>query len=121
MIALRRSQMKEGEEKDDLLSLMLNLRDEQGNPLSEKSIRNELLVFLNAGNHTTAITFSWVMYYLATLPDVQRKVQKEVDTVLGDSVSCTLFLLCKGKGKVYPLLSRDATISFFVPLLFPDF
>lgn len=52
--------------------------------------RNEEIVgnvftMLQAGEDTTANTLSWMLYYMALHPEVQRHMQDEADVVLGDS------------------------------------
>ena len=70
------------EERSDLLTLLLNARDEDGNPVSEKFVRDNILTLFIAGHETTANTLTWAFYYLHQNPDVRAKLQQEVDTVL---------------------------------------
>jgi len=72
----------EVDEHDDLLSMLLAGTDEEGEEMSEKLVRDELMTFLFAGHETTAtaLTFSW--FLLAQHPDVERRLTEELDTVL---------------------------------------
>lgn len=69
-------------EKNDLLSVLLNAREEDGSTMSDKQVRDEALTLFAAGHETTATALTWVWYLLAAHPDVYQKVQQEVDTVL---------------------------------------
>ncbi|KAK0452920.1 fatty acid hydroxylase [Desarmillaria tabescens] len=72
-------------EKRDILYSMMNEKDPKtGLKLSDESITNNLLTFLIAGHETTSGVLCFVIYYLLKHPDVMRKLQKEVDGILGD-------------------------------------
>lgn len=43
-----------------------------------------------AGSETTSVTMTWAILYLATNPQVQKKVQQEIETVVGNSRSVSL-------------------------------
>lgn len=51
--------------------------------LSMMEVRDELTTLLMAGHETTANALSWTLYLLGQHPDVQRKVQSEVDRLGG--------------------------------------
>ena len=67
--------------KDDLLSTMLNVRDEGGR-LSSKELRDEVTTLLLAGYDTTANALSWTLMLLAQNPEVEAKLTAEVTSVL---------------------------------------
>jgi cytochrome P450 len=71
-----------GEQKDDLLSILLRAREEDGTSMSDDQVRAEALTLFGAGHETTAVALSWIWYMLATHPAVYQKVQQEVDSVL---------------------------------------
>ena len=65
---------------DDLLDLMLHTPDPDSGVLLDKvNIRHQVLTFLVAGNETTAGTLAFALYFLASTPDVARRVRAEVD------------------------------------------
>jgi len=68
---------------DDLLGLLLSVRDQEGNPLPLRRVRDEATTFILAGHETTANALSWTWYLLALNPDARQKMLEEVDTVLG--------------------------------------
>jgi cytochrome P450 len=74
----RRSQV----ERDDLLSILLRTRDEDGQPMSDEQIRAEALTLFGAGHETTATALTWTWYLLATHPEIYQRLRDEVDGVL---------------------------------------
>lgn len=50
--------------REDVLSLILAARDEEGAPLTEAEIRDQLLLLVIAGHETTAIAIAWALYAL---------------------------------------------------------
>jgi cytochrome P450 len=66
------------EERDDVLSLMLAARHEDGSPMSEAEIRDELLTLLVAGHETTATALAWAVERLARHPEKLERLREEV-------------------------------------------
>ena len=83
-IAFRLIADKRREPSDDVLSMLIESRDEDGDPLPDRQIRDELLTLLGAGHETTANGLSWTIMYLSKHPHVMRRLQAEVDDVLGE-------------------------------------
>src|SRR5262245_29990011 len=72
------------EEKGDLLSILLNARDEEdGSRMTDRQLRDEAMTLLLAGHETTALTLTWTWYLLAKNPEAQGKLLAEVDQILG--------------------------------------
>ncbi len=71
----------------DILSDLIAAQDEEtGTQLNDREICNELKTLFGAGHETTALMLMWTLHLLASNPQVQRKLQEEVDTVLGGRV-----------------------------------
>ncbi|KAK0195936.1 fatty acid hydroxylase [Armillaria mellea] len=71
-------------DKKDLLDLMLNAKDPKtGQGLSEASISHNLLTFLIAGHEMSSGMMTFTIYFLLKNPEKMRKLQAEVDEVLG--------------------------------------
>ena len=68
-IALRRSEPGH-EERDDVLSLLLGARDEEGEPMTDRELRDELVTVLGAGHETTATGLAWAVERLTRNPRV---------------------------------------------------
>ncbi len=74
---------REKEERDDLLALLLNARDEEtGTGMDDEQMHDELITLLLAGHETTAVALSWTFYLLSEHPKVRQKLEAEVDQVL---------------------------------------
>jgi cytochrome P450 len=71
------------EDRGDLLSQLMLARDEAGQPMDERQIRDEAITMLLAGHETTALTLSWAWYLLGLHPTVDAQLAVEVDSVLG--------------------------------------
>ncbi|MGH2650168.1 MAG: cytochrome P450, partial [Actinomycetota bacterium] len=80
MIAGRRSTGATGE---DVLSLLIRAQ-EDGAGMSDAQVRDEAMTLFLAGHETTSNALTWTWYLLATYPDVDRRLQRELDAVLGD-------------------------------------
>ena len=84
VIAARRA--APASDADDLLSLMLDARDVEGDGsgLSDDQIRDESLTLITAGHETTGNGLNWAWYMLARHADVEARFHDELDGVLGD-------------------------------------
>ena len=63
----------------DILSLLLQAEDEEGNGLSNQELRDELMTLLVAGHETTATALTWAMYWIHSLPEIKEKLLAELD------------------------------------------
>jgi len=77
-IALRRAEAAAGEEHDDVLSLLLAARDEDGNPMSDEELRDELVTVLGAGHETTATGLAWAMERLLRSPRALAALRESI-------------------------------------------
>jgi cytochrome P450 len=71
-----------GERGPDILSLLLDAEDEDGNRLSDLQIRDEVMTLMFAGHDTTTSTVSFMFYELARRPDIAARLQAEQDAQL---------------------------------------
>ncbi|HET7233051.1 MAG TPA: cytochrome P450 [Longimicrobium sp.] len=81
MIAQRRAS---GEDRGDLLSMLLAARDEEGDGggMTDLQLRDEALTIFLAGHETTANALSWTWHLLAKNPDAEARLHAELSTVL---------------------------------------
>ncbi|MEJ7750221.1 MAG: cytochrome P450 [Thermoleophilaceae bacterium] len=72
-------------EGDDVLSMLLGAADEQGNPLSDREVRDQAVTLLFAGHDTSTSTISFLLHELARHPHELALLVAEQDEVLGGS------------------------------------
>ena len=63
---------------EDVLTLLLSARDEDGNPLTDRELRDELITLLLAGYETTATSIGWAFERLLRTPAALRRLTDEV-------------------------------------------
>ncbi|MFD5342030.1 cytochrome P450 [Streptomyces hawaiiensis] len=68
---------------DDLLSLVMAATDDDGRPLSEREVRDQIMSVLAAGVETTASLLAWTLHALADHPEVEQTLGSELDRELG--------------------------------------
>ena len=93
----------------DILTLLLQARDESGNTMSDEELHDEIVTLLLAGHETTASAIVWVLYWVHYLPQVQQKLRSELET-LGpqpDPMVITqlpyLTAVCQEALRIYPI------------------
>lgn len=65
----------------DILSLMLQVTDEDGQPMSNEQLKDELMTLLVAGHETTATSLAWAFYWLEKYPDIKEKLTQEIESL----------------------------------------
>jgi cytochrome P450 family 110 len=117
-LALRNGQ---GQQGADILSLLLAARDEQGQPLSEAELKDELRTLVFAGHETTALGLAWALYWLHGYPQALERLRQEVAS-LGPQPSPEalarlpyLSAVCDETLRIHPvaaLVSRRTLVPF---------
>ncbi|KAJ3316301.1 hypothetical protein HDV06_003868, partial [Boothiomyces sp. JEL0866] len=69
---------------NDLLSLFMDHRNEDGSALSSEELADHVINFILAGRDTTSQALSWTIYCLDQNPGVKAKLVEEIDQVLGE-------------------------------------
>lgn len=73
-----------GEHPGDLLSMLMELRDEDNSSqMSDKQLRDEVMTLVFAGQEALAVVLSWTLILLSQYPQVQTKLLTELNEVLG--------------------------------------
>ncbi|MCB9758886.1 MAG: cytochrome P450 [Alphaproteobacteria bacterium] len=100
------------EPPDDLLTMLLEARDEEtGEGMPRAQVRNECLSLFSAGHDSTASTLMWALVLLSQHPEVEARLLEEVDAVLADRPA-TLDDL---KSLVYTRQVLDETLRLYPP------
>lgn len=69
---------------NDFLSRLMAARDENGQAMSDRQLRDEAVTLLLAGHETTALTLSWTWYLLGQHPEIDRRVAAELAETVGN-------------------------------------
>ena len=72
-------------DRGDLLSMLLNATDTEGNSgsMTDQQVHDECLTIMLAGHETTANALSFALWLIAQHPDVQQRLHQEAASVLG--------------------------------------
>lgn len=96
-------------DRHDVLSLMLEARDENGTALSDQELRDELITLLTAGHETTATALAWAFYWIHRDERVRAKLLAELDALPTDAEPMDIFRLpyltavCNETLRIYPV------------------
>lgn len=96
-------------DRSDILSLLLETKDEEGEPMTDENLRDELMTLLLAGQETTATAIAWGLYWVHKLPEVRQKLRQEL-TSLGNQARPIeivklpyLTAVCNESLRIYPV------------------
>ena len=97
---------------EDILSLLLSTRYEDGSGMTDEQIHSELLTLLIAGHETTALSLSWLFYHLYRHPETLVRLRRELDA-LGphpepEQIAQTPYLdaCCQETLRLYPIVGE---------------
>jgi cytochrome P450 len=72
---------------NDLLTILMQARDENGAPMPPKQLRDEVATLLTAGHETTTLVLAWTLYLISTRPDVVEQMASEINFLNGRAPS----------------------------------
>ncbi|MDY6802717.1 MAG: cytochrome P450 [Cyanobacteriota bacterium] len=102
-IASRRLQS----EGSDILSLLMSARDSEGQGLSDRQLRDQLITLLLLGHETTASALAWAFYWVHRHPQVLAKLKEELASNSDDPLTVAqlpyLEAVCKEALRVHPI------------------
>jgi cytochrome P450 len=106
---IRERRQQHDSSRSDILSLLLEARDEEGEPMTDEQLRDELMTLLLAGHETTATAIAWALYWVHRFPEVHSQLLQELDS-LGNSPTPTeifrlpyLTAVCNETLRIYPV------------------
>jgi cytochrome P450 len=73
-----RKRAEDLDERDDVLSMLIGARHDDGSPMSDGEMRDELLTLLTAGHETTATSLAWAVERLCRHPGKLERLREEV-------------------------------------------
>jgi cytochrome P450 len=90
-IAIRRAEVEgDDEEHDDVLSLLLRARHDDGTPMSDEELRDEMVTVLGAGHETTATALAWAMERLLRTPRALERLRESIAAGEDDYLDATV-------------------------------
>ena len=69
-------------DRDDVLSMLMLARDENGKAMTDLQLRDEVITLLLAGHETTALALSWAVYLIGRHPETDALAHAELDRIL---------------------------------------
>ncbi|OKH23140.1 cytochrome P450 [Chroogloeocystis siderophila] len=104
-IAQRRQENKTT--RSDILSMLIAARDENGQPLTDVELRDQLVSLLLLGYETTAAALSWAFYLIHSSPQVLAKLLQELaaSSANPEDVAALPYLtaICQETLRIYPI------------------
>ncbi|MET9366840.1 cytochrome P450 [Streptomyces griseoflavus] len=73
-----------GQKPDDLLTALLDAKDDNGDPIGEQEIHDQVIAILTPGSETVGATIMSLLLVLTEHPELGDKIREEVKTVVGD-------------------------------------
>lgn len=113
LLAHRRTK---GDSTDDVLGVMLATKHEDGSPMGDDEIRDELITILQGGHETTAAVVAWALYELGQHPAILAKLRDELETsgVADDPGQLVklpyLGAICNETIRLHPILAECARV-----------
>lgn len=107
---IKERRAESNQNRQDILSLMMSARDVDGQAMSDRELRDELMTLLVAGHETTASALTWAFYWVDYLPEVREKLQTELNS-LGENPNPSvvaklpyLTAVCQETLRIYPIV-----------------
>jgi cytochrome P450 len=112
VIAARR-RAEDLDERRDILSLLLRARTEEGEALTDKELRDELLTLVLAGHETTANSLAWIWERLVRTPDAYARLYESVrsDDDAEAVIEATIVEGMRSR-PVIPIIGRRVTVPW---------
>jgi cytochrome P450 len=106
---VRRRAQADLTERTDILSLLMQARDEDGQAMTDGELRDELVTLLLAGHETTATSVAWAVERLVRHPQKLARLQAEIDAGAGEEYMTAVVNETLRVRPVVPLVARMLT------------
>ena len=106
---LRERRAESNQNRQDILSLMMAARYNDGQGMSDEELHDELMTLLVAGHETTASALTWAFYWIDHFPKVREKLLQELNTIgVNPDLSTVaklpyLTAVCQETLRIYPI------------------
>ena len=95
--------------REDILSLLAQARFENGEPMADQELRDQLVTLLLAGHETTATALAWTIDLLVRHPQAMQRLVEEIDAGAGDEYLRAVIRESLRLRPVVPLAGRRLT------------
>ncbi|MEM9215813.1 MAG: cytochrome P450 [Cyanobacteria bacterium P01_F01_bin.150] len=108
--------------RNDLLSMLLQAKDENGDGMSDAELHDQLVTLLLAGHETTASAMVWMLYWICYLPEVEQKIRDELAELGPNPEPMAIAQLpyldavCKETLRIYPITPTTFIRVLKVPM-----
>jgi cytochrome P450 len=100
-------------ERRDILSLLLQARSEEGEAMSDKEVRDELLTLVLAGHETTANSLAWTWERLVRNPAAHESLREAVRSGEGEEEQIEATILESMRSRpVVPFIGRRVKVPW---------
>jgi len=99
------------EQREDIMSLLLQARHEDGSPMSDAELRDELVTLLIAGHETTAASLAWALERLVRSPEAMERAVAEAGEGGGPYIEATIQETLRLR-PVFPMVARAVKKPF---------
>jgi cytochrome P450 len=112
-VIAERRRVPDLEERRDILSTLLQTRTEDGELLTDRELRDELLTLLLAGHETTANSLAWIWERLVRTPDAYDRLRDAVrsDTDADEQIEAVIYEGMRSR-PVIPMIGRRVMIPW---------
>ncbi|HKP57296.1 MAG TPA: cytochrome P450 [Polyangiales bacterium] len=73
--------------RKDVLAMLMQARDDDGQPMTDRELRDELMTALAAGHETTATALAWAFERILSTPEVYERLRDELSEAGGEQAS----------------------------------
>jgi cytochrome P450 len=100
--------LESNQNRQDILSLMMSARYEDGQGMTDVELRDELMTLLIAGHETTSSALTWAFYWIDQLPEVREKLIQELHGISYEPNIIAklpyLTAVCQETLRIYPIV-----------------
>lgn len=103
---IKQRRQEDTTQRQDVLSLLLGARDEAGQSMSDRELRDQLITLLLLGHETTASSLAWAIHWIHTYPEIGERVQSEIAAATspeGFAKASYLNAVCQETLRLYPI------------------
>ncbi len=106
---IKQRRTESGQNRQDILSLMISARDADGEGMTDAELHDELMTLLIAGHETTASALIWSFYWVDRLPKVRDRLMEELQSANNNPTTIAklpyLTAVCQETLRIHPIIA----------------